>query len=131
MKKNILEEKIPFIKENKDEFLNVREPELGFKEKFNYKFWIIVSYKSVFISLSLGIILKYTIKSKIFLLFFALTLIFSIILIILILFKIKRDKKEEEEERRKLQQEEDEKKRLELEEKIKRKKKRKSKSKKC
>ena len=97
---------------------------MGLKKKFNFKCWIIVSSISIFVSLLLLIILKCVIKSNIFWLFFAFTLVFSIILLVLIIFKIKRDKKEkeeiEEEERRKLLQEEENKKRLELEEKIKR-----------
>ena len=124
MKEDILEEKILYKEENTDEFLDVRESKIGLKKKFNYKCWIIVSSISIFISLLLLIILKYVIKSNIFWLFFALTIIFSIILIVLIIFKIKRDKKEkqekEEAEKIKLQQEEENKKRLELEEKIKR-----------
>jgi len=97
---------------------------LGLKKKFNFKCWIIVSSISIFVSLLLLIILKCVIKSNIFWLFFAFTLVFSIILLVLIIFKIKREKKEkeeiEEEKRRKLLQEEENKKRLELEEKIKR-----------
>ena len=124
MKEDILEEKILYKEENTDEFLDVRESKIGLKKKFNYKCWIIVSSISIFISLLLLIILKYVVKSNIFWLFFALTIIFSIILIVLIIFKIKRDKKEKEEkeeaEKIKLQQEEENKKRLELEEKIKR-----------
>ena len=124
MKEDILEEKILYKEENTDEFLDIRESKIGLKKKFNYKCWIIVSSISIFISLLLLIILKYVVKSNIFWLFFALTIIFSIILIVLIIFKIKRDKKEkqekEEAEKIKLQQEEENKKRLELEEKIKR-----------
>ena len=97
---------------------------MGLKKKFNFKCWIIVSSISIFVSLLLLIILKCVIKSNIFWLFFAFTLVFSIILLVLIIFKIKRDKKEKEEkeeaEKIKLQQEEENKKRLELEEKIKR-----------
>ena len=115
MKEDILEEKILYKEENTDEFLDVRESKIGLKKKFNYKCWIIVSSISIFISLLLLIILKYVVKSNIFWLFFAITIIFSIILIVLIIFKIKRDKKEkqekEEAEKIKLQQEEENKKR--------------------
>ena len=79
---------------------------MGLKKKFNFKCWIIVSSISIFVSLLLLIILKCVIKSNIFWLFFAFTLVFSIILLVLIIFKIKRDKKEKEEELKKQQEEE-------------------------
>ena len=106
MKENILEEDILCKEEKNDELIHVKKGKLGANRKFNYKYWIRVSSISVLASLLLLIIFKYVIESNIFWIFFAFTLIFSIILILSIIFKIKKDKEEKEKEKKGLELEE-------------------------
>ena len=85
------------------------------KNKFNYKFWIIVFSTLGLIAFLLFIIFAMAIESRIFWLFLILTIIFSITLAILIISKIKNDKNEKEEgNRKRLELEEENRKRLEL-----------------
>ena len=66
------------------------------KKKFNYKIWIIIFSILDLICFILNLIFILAVKNKIFWLFFAFTLIFTIILEILIFLKMKRDKKDRE-----------------------------------